>query len=178
MALASRFSDMPVPFHTMISNVPGPPYALHLESPPGWCRWVSARCATIWACFIVSNSESMLSLSFCACAGALCRTRPFTNGVCRAHSRNCLLRPGARLKIAPFITVANTRSSMALRYQRALLGYILRDTVVIEGAEKRDAGSFIQQNPRRKRSPIPLQAGARAIGTSTVDRAAAVTSSG
>ena len=31
MALASRFGEMPVPFHTMISNVPGPPYALHLQ---------------------------------------------------------------------------------------------------------------------------------------------------
>ena len=69
MALASRFGEMPVPFHTMISNVPGPPYALHLEGarlvvPLGF----GPVRDNMGLFHIVSNSESMLSLSFCACA--------------------------------------------------------------------------------------------------------------
>jgi diacylglycerol O-acyltransferase len=68
IARASLISEMPVPFHTMISNVPGPPYPLRL----GEARLVVPMGFgpirdNMGLFHIVSSSESMLSLSFCAC---------------------------------------------------------------------------------------------------------------
>jgi diacylglycerol O-acyltransferase len=68
MAWASRMADAPVPFHTMVSNVPGPDQPLYLGK---------ARLAVpmglgpirdnMGLFHIVSNSDTMMSLSFSAC---------------------------------------------------------------------------------------------------------------
>ena len=68
IARASLISEMPVPFHTMISNVPGPPCCLRL----GEARLVVPMGYgpirdNMGLFHIVSSSETMLSLSFCAC---------------------------------------------------------------------------------------------------------------
>ena len=68
MAWASRLTEMPVPFHTMISNVPGPPTALFLGEaelvvPIG----LGPIRDNMGLFHIVSSSETMMSLSFSAC---------------------------------------------------------------------------------------------------------------
>ena len=68
MALASRLAEFPVPFHTMISNVPGPPTALYLGDaelvvPIG----LGPIRDNMGLFHIVSSSETMMSLSFSAC---------------------------------------------------------------------------------------------------------------
>jgi len=68
MAWASRIAEMPVPFHTMISNVPGPPTALFLGDaelvvPIG----LGPIRDNMGLFHIVSSSETMMSLSFSAC---------------------------------------------------------------------------------------------------------------
>lgn len=68
MAWASRVAVAPVPFHTMVSNVPGPNQALHL----GDARLVVPMGLgpirdNMGLFHIVSNSDSMMSLSFSAC---------------------------------------------------------------------------------------------------------------
>ena len=68
MAWASQLREMPVPFHTMISNVPGPPYAMQLDDaqlvvPLGY----GPIRDNMGLFHIVSSSESLLSLAFSAC---------------------------------------------------------------------------------------------------------------
>jgi hypothetical protein len=68
MAWASRLAEMPVPFHTMISNVPGPPTALYL----GQAKLVvpiglGPIRDNMGLFHIVSGSDTMMSLSFNAC---------------------------------------------------------------------------------------------------------------
>jgi WS/DGAT/MGAT family acyltransferase len=68
MAWASRLAEMPVPFHTMISNVPGPPTALYLGQanlvvPIG----LGPIRDNMGLFHIVSGSDTMMSLSFSAC---------------------------------------------------------------------------------------------------------------
>jgi len=72
IARARRVVDIPVPFHTMISNVPGPQTALFL----GNARLVvpiglGPVRDNMGLFHIVSNSESMMSLSFSACKSLL-----------------------------------------------------------------------------------------------------------
>ena len=137
----------------MISNVPGPPYALHPGGAAWWCRWASARCATIWACFIVSNSESMLTV--------VLRLRQDYAGRglyqrCLGRIHGIVCQPGARLKIA----LHNSRQHLqqhGLRYQRGSTRLHTRDTVVIEALKTR-CRKLISKIPPEKASPSPRQA--------------------
>jgi WS/DGAT/MGAT family acyltransferase len=68
MAWASQLADLPVPFHTMVSNVPGPTSGLllgsaRLAAPMG----LGPVRDNMGLFHIVSNSESVMSLSFSAC---------------------------------------------------------------------------------------------------------------
>ena len=72
MAWARRLVEIPVPFHTMVSNVPGPTKPLHLERarlvvPLG----LGPVRDNMGLFHIVSNSDSMMSLSFSACGKLL-----------------------------------------------------------------------------------------------------------
>ena len=72
IARARRMVAIPVPFHTMISNVPGPQTALFLEDarlvvPIG----LGPVRDNMGLFHIVSTSESMMSLSFSACTKLL-----------------------------------------------------------------------------------------------------------
>ena len=68
MAWASQLADLPVPFHTMVSNVPGPNRGLYL----GHARLAAPMGLgpvrdNMGLFHIVSNSDSLMSLSFSAC---------------------------------------------------------------------------------------------------------------
>ena len=72
MAWASRLADTPVPYHTMVSNVPGPAAPMFL----GEARLVMPAGLgpvrdNMGLFHIVSNSESMFSLAFNACRSLL-----------------------------------------------------------------------------------------------------------
>lgn len=68
MAWASRLAEVPVPFHTMVSNVPGPATPTYLED----ARLVAPLGLgpvrdNMGLFHIVSNSDQTMSLSFSAC---------------------------------------------------------------------------------------------------------------
>ena len=68
VARASRVADIPVPYHTIISNVPGPPQTLSL----GTARLVTPIGFgpirdNMGLFHIISSSETIVSLSFSAC---------------------------------------------------------------------------------------------------------------
>lgn len=68
LAWASQVAELPVPFHTMISNVPGPAAALFLDDAKLVVPLGLGPVRDNMGLFhIVSNSDSMLSLSFSAC---------------------------------------------------------------------------------------------------------------
>ena len=72
MAWATRIAEMPVPFHTMVSNVPGPGAPICLEDarlvvPLGF----GPVRDNMGLFHIVSSSDSMMSVSFSACGKLL-----------------------------------------------------------------------------------------------------------
>ncbi len=72
LAWASKVVDMPVPFHTMVSNVPGPQSKMHLGKaellvPLG----LGPVRDNLGLFHIVSGGPSMMSLSFTACKALL-----------------------------------------------------------------------------------------------------------
>ena len=72
MALASRFADAPVPFHTMVSNVPGPPTRLMLGDaalvvPLG----LGPIRDNLGLFHIISNGPDLMSLAFVSCESLL-----------------------------------------------------------------------------------------------------------
>ena len=72
MAWASRMADSPVPFHTMVSHVPGPHTPMFLGEaellvPVG----LGPVRDNMGLFHIVSSSEQMMSLSFSACRALL-----------------------------------------------------------------------------------------------------------
>lgn len=72
MAWARRLVEIPVPFHTMVSNVPGPNTALHLGAAKLVVPLGLGPVRDNMGLFhIVSNSDSMLSVSFSACSKLL-----------------------------------------------------------------------------------------------------------
>lgn len=69
IAQASRIADVPVPFHTMVSNVPGPSKRLRLGEAELVVPLGFGPVRDNMGLFhIVSSSRRMLSLSFTACA--------------------------------------------------------------------------------------------------------------
>jgi WS/DGAT/MGAT family acyltransferase len=72
MARASRLVDMPVPFHTMISNVPGPSTPMHLGKAELVVPLGLGPVRDNMGLFhIVSSSHSLLSIAFSACSRLL-----------------------------------------------------------------------------------------------------------
>jgi WS/DGAT/MGAT family acyltransferase len=72
MARASRLVDMPVPFHTMISNVPGPSAPLRLGKAELVVPLGLGPVRDNMGLFhIVSSSHSLLSIAFSACSRLL-----------------------------------------------------------------------------------------------------------
>ena len=72
MAWARRLVEIPVPFHTMVSNVPGPNTALHLGAAKLVVPLGLGPVRDNMGLFhIVSNSDSILSVSFSACSKLL-----------------------------------------------------------------------------------------------------------
>ena len=72
MAWARRLVEIPVPFHTMVSNVPGPTTALHLGAAKLIVPLGLGPVRDNMGLFhIVSSSDSMMSLSFSACSKLL-----------------------------------------------------------------------------------------------------------
>jgi WS/DGAT/MGAT family acyltransferase len=72
LAWASRMADVPIPFHTMISNVPGPHYRVTLgEAELAACLGLGPVRDNMGLFHIVSNSEKTFSLSFSACSKLL-----------------------------------------------------------------------------------------------------------
>ena len=72
IAWASQFADVPVPFHTMVSNVPGPPVPMYL----GRAKLVVPLGLgpvrdNLGLFHIVSSSEQLISISFSACGRLL-----------------------------------------------------------------------------------------------------------
>jgi diacylglycerol O-acyltransferase len=72
VARASRVAEIPVPYHTMISNIPGPPNTLSL----GRAKLVAPLGFgpirdNLGLFHIVSSSETIISLSFSACKNLL-----------------------------------------------------------------------------------------------------------
>ncbi len=68
LAWASRVADVPVPFHTMVSNVPGPQIPMHLgEAELVVPLGLGPIRDNLGLFHIVSGGQSMMSLSFSAC---------------------------------------------------------------------------------------------------------------
>ena len=68
MALASRLPEMPVPFHTMVSNVPGASTPIYLQGARLLVPLGLGPVRDNMGLFhIVSNSDSTMSIAFSAC---------------------------------------------------------------------------------------------------------------
>ena len=69
LALASRLAPVPVPFHTMVSNVPGPAGEQAINGLPlVACTGLGPVRDNMGLFHIISSTDQMMSLSFNACA--------------------------------------------------------------------------------------------------------------
>ncbi len=92
MAMASRLTDARVPFHTMISNVPGPQQPMYLEGAHlAACLGLGPIRDNMGLFHIVSSTDSRFSLTFNACRKLLPDADLY---------QNCLERAFTALKVA------------------------------------------------------------------------------
>lgn len=97
MAMAGSLGSLPVPFHTMISNVPGPPGLATLDGMPLLaCAGLGPVRDNMGLFHIVSSCEHCFSLSFNACGRLLPDGENYRRLLLRAHRELLQAATGAR----------------------------------------------------------------------------------